>query len=128
MDGKKFAESSADRPLINSVVLTNAAPEYAPGRTLISSSAVGVHNDSATEQRVRAHLQTLYGVSTTNWNVVASYPIAHALPAALPPHRAQGARLGGGVYLAGDYRRGPSINAALASGRIAAQEVCEDLR
>jgi predicted NAD/FAD-dependent oxidoreductase len=126
----KFTHSkSVDRPLINSVVLTNVAPSYASdGRVLISSSAVGVMNDKESEVRVRNHLTTLFGTSAQKWQPVATYAIAHALPAILPPHKKLDARGGDGVYVAGDYRRGASINAAMQSGRIAAEAVASDLR
>ena len=44
-------------PVINTVVLTHAAPEYAPpGSALVSASALGVRESSAHEAAVRDHL------------------------------------------------------------------------
>lgn len=130
IDGKKFAghyENPA-RPLINTVVMTNNAPSYATdGRTLISSSALGVHHSSQAESQVRSHLADLYKVPTSNWTHVATYPIPDALPMMAAPHDIeQSVRLSDGVYIAGDYRQVSSINGALASGRRAAEALLVD--
>ena len=108
-------------PIANSVVLTNAAPSYAPaGETLISTSVLGVHREIGPEA-IRKHLSYLYGVDASDWEEVARYEIAHALPeftASTPDLFTQPRRH---VWLAGDYCDSPSINGALRSGRTAAQ-------
>lgn len=130
IDGKKFSGPLDDpsRPLINTVVMTNSAPSYASeGRTLISSSALGVHPSAQSEQLVRSHLAALYKVPTSNWTHVATYPIPDALPMMAPPHDVeQSVRLSDGVYISGDYRQVSSINGALASGRRAAEALLTD--
>ncbi len=130
IDGKKFSGSLDDpsRPLVNTVVMTNSAPSYATeGRTLVSSSAIGVHPSAQSEQKVRSHLAALYKVPTGNWTHVATYPIPDALPMMTPPHDTeQSVRLSDGVYIAGDYRQVSSINGALASGRRAAEALLTD--
>jgi protoporphyrinogen oxidase len=130
IDGKKFSGATDDpsRPLVNTVVMTNNAPSYASeGRTLISSSAIGVHSSTQAESQVRSHLAALYKVPTGNWTHVATYPIPDALPMMTPPHDTeQSVRLADGVYIAGDYRQVSSINGALASGRRAAEALLTD--
>lgn len=130
LDGKKFKGMQDDpsRPLVNTVVLTNAAPSYASnGRTLISSSAIGVHSSTQSELQVRSHLASLYKVPTGNWTHVATYPIPDALPMMTAPHDVeQSVRLSDGVYIAGDYRQVSSTNGALASGRRAAEALLTD--
>jgi protoporphyrinogen oxidase len=130
VDGKKFsgAHNDPSRPLVNTVVMSNNAPSYASGdRTLVSSSALGVHPGTAEEKQVRTHLASLYGVSTGGWTHVATYPIPDALPMMMPPHDiAQDVRLSEGVYLCGDYRQVSSIDGALASGRRAAEALITD--
>lgn len=130
VDAKRYIHSmpDPDRPLVNSVVLTNVAPEYASdGRTLISSSALGLHGSAADEHRVRLHLQNLYGVSTAGWTLAGCYPIKDALPAMLPPFNpVSDVRMGDGLYLAGDYREVSSIQGALHSGRRAAEALLID--
>ena len=116
-------------PVINTVVLTHAAPEYAPpGRALVSASALGVRESAAHESAVRDHLGWLYGVPTSRWDLIATYPIAYALPAMPVPFDLQRpVRTPSGAYVAGDHRDTSSIQGALVSGRRAADAVLEDL-
>ena len=107
--------------VINSLVISNFIPEYAPlGKNLISSTT----ETGITESEVRRHLATLYNCDNRDWELVAKYEI----PAALPI----GARGNGqpiqsfvreGIYLAGDAQVSPSQNGALKSGRLAALAV-----
>jgi phytoene dehydrogenase-like protein len=113
----------------NTVVISRAAPSYAPpGRHLVSTSVVGV--DGPPEPVVRDELARLYGVPTGGWEHVATVEIPDALPAAPPPQRdlRKPVRLGAGRYVAGDHRDSPSIQGALASGWRAAGEVLDALR
>ena len=130
VDGKKFNGTHNDpsRPLVNTVVMSNNAPSYASqNRTLISSSALGVHHSVEAELQVRSHLASLYGVPTGGWAHVATYPIPDALPMMSAPHDiSQDVRLSQGVYLCGDYRQVSSIDGALASGRRAAEALMTD--
>ena len=116
-------------PLVNTVVLTHAAPDYAPaGSSLVSASALGVWEDPATEQAVRDHLAWLYGVPTQGWDLIASYPIPYALPAMPVPFTfTRPVRTTAGIYIAGDHRDSSSIQGALVSGRRAAGAVLKDL-
>ena len=113
-------------PVTNSVVLTNAAPSYAPGRHLVSSSVVA---GDASEPAVRAHLARLYDVDTAAWEHVAAYEIAQALPSQAPPmgRFRRPVRVAPGRYVCGDHRDSGSIQGALVSGRRAADAVLQDL-
>ena len=130
-DGQAVLVLDGDRrgPLVNTVVLTHAAPDYAPaGSALIAASALGVWETSAQEKAVREHLSWLYGVPTKDWELIASYPIPYALPAMPVPFKLQRpVRTASGVYVAGDHRDTSSIQGALVSGRRAAQAVLADL-
>jgi phytoene dehydrogenase-like protein len=116
-------------PLVNTVVLTHAAPDYAPaGSALVSASALGLWTDPADENAVRQHLEWLYGVPTKGWELIASYPIPYALPAMpVPLNFRKPVRTASGVYVAGDHRDTSSIQGALVSGRRAAAAVLKDL-
>lgn len=116
-------------PVVNSVVLTNAAASYAPdGRVLVSSSVLGCHDDTATERVVRAHLRLVYGTDTGSWQHVRTYAIRDALPAMPAPHDfRQPVRLGPGRYVCGDHRDSGSIQGAMVSGRRAAAAVLTDI-
>jgi phytoene dehydrogenase-like protein len=133
------AESPAERPLlhldadrrgpvVNTAVLTDVAPTYAPGRALISSTMLGANGSAEAEREVRKHAGVIYGVDPASWQHVASYPIADALPETPPgsPIRPPLA-LGDGRYLAGDHCDTASIQGALVSGRRAAAAVLADL-
>ena len=111
------------------MVLTHAAPDYAPpGSALVSASALGVWDTPGHEFAVREHLAWLYGVPTRDWELIASYPIPYALPAMPVPFEMQRpVRTPGGVYVAGDHRDTSSIQGALVSGRRAAQALLADL-
>lgn len=115
-------------PLINSVVLTHAAPSYsAHGDTLVSSSALGVHHSAAADARVRNHLARLYDTDTQAWEQIAVYPIPYALPAmSVPLEIRSPVRLTAGRYVAGDHRDTASIQGALVSGRRAAHALLTD--
>jgi phytoene dehydrogenase-like protein len=113
-------------PVANTVVLTNAAPEYAPGRHLVSSSVVG---PPAPEDAVRAHLGRVYGVDTASWEHVARYEVPDGTPDQSPPmgRFRRPVRLDPGLYVCGDHRDSASTQGALVSGRRAATAVLEEL-
>jgi phytoene dehydrogenase-like protein len=109
-------------PVINTVVLTHAAPSYASGgRVLVSASALGLHTDSITERTVRRHLAQMYGVETAGWTLAGTYPIPYALPAMdVPLDIRKPVILEDGLIVAGDHRDTASIQGAMVSGRRAA--------
>lgn len=111
-------------PLVNSAVMTNTAPDYAPpGETLVSSTALGLHGP-VDDVRVRRQLAAMYLTETADWELLACYPIEHALPAMTPPlNIRQPVALGEGLFVAGDHRDTASIQGALVSGRRAADAV-----
>ena len=115
-------------PVINTVVMTAAAPSYsASGDTLVSSSVLGIHTSDAMSERVRAHLARLYATDTREWELITSYAIPYALPAmSVPLNTAQTVRLGPDRYIAGDHRDTASIQGALVSGRRAATAIIQD--
>jgi phytoene dehydrogenase-like protein len=110
-------------PIVNTVVLTEAAPTYSPDtRALVSSSVLGV--DPPDDATLRKELERLYGVSTSDWETIATVRVPAALPAVPPPLAIrQPVDLGDGLYVAGDHRDTPSIQGAMVSGRRAATAV-----
>ena len=121
-------------PIANSVVMTAAAPEYAPpGRSLVATSMVhGPALPDADGAEVRGRLAILHGTDTSTWEHVATYVVPRALPAMPAPHPfRRPVRLSTGtgqVYVAGDHRDTSSLQGALVSGRRAADAVLEDLQ
>jgi glycine/D-amino acid oxidase-like deaminating enzyme len=125
LDGRGTARG----PVVNTVVLSNAAPSYsADGRALIASSVLG--REALPEARVRAELAILYGTGTRDWDHVGTVQVPDALPDAGPPlgDLRRPVRCGDGVYVAGDHRDTPSIQGAMVSGRRAATAALRDLR
>lgn len=111
-------------PVVNSLVISNMMPSYAPrGKNLISSTTIL----PTTESEVRRHLAILYSTDTRNWKLVAKYEIPSALPlAGLDAALASGSHVKDCIYVAGDYKSAPSQNGALLSGRLAALSVLVD--
>ena len=111
----------------NTVVLSNAAPEYAPaGKSLISASSVGAAAPSgASEAVIRVELARMYGTPTDDWELLKVVTLPQALPAANAPQARlrKPVALGDGMFVAGDHRDSPSIQGALASGWRTAGEV-----
>jgi phytoene dehydrogenase-like protein len=111
-------------PVANTVVLTEAAPGYAPaGRALVASTVLG-RADRVPESTVRRELARIYAVPTEHWAHLHTAEITHALPA-FPPGRPvrRPVGLGEGVFVAGDHRDTPSSQGALVSGRRAAEAI-----
>lgn len=108
-------------PVVNSLVISNLSSNYAPaGQHLISSTTI----THASESEVRRHLALMWGSSTENWRLIAKYEINSALPLFAPGKTAtKSSKFNDFIYCAGDYLSAPSQNGALASGRLAAQEL-----
>jgi phytoene dehydrogenase-like protein len=106
--------------IANTVVMSNAAPEYAPsGRSLIAATVVGISAPSgASETVIRVELSRMYGVPTDDWELLNVVTVPQALPAARPPQSRlrSPVNLGDGLFVAGDHRDSPSIQGAMASG------------
>lgn len=112
-------------PIVNSVELTAALPQYAPrDSTLISTSVLDA---AVPEAVVLRQLQRLYGVSTSAWELVSRVVVDDALPAYLPGQPMAQLALAGGVFVAGDHRATPSLQGAMASGARAARAVLESM-
>ncbi len=116
-------------PVVNSVVLSAAAPSYAPqGAALVSSSVLGTGDGVPEERAVLTHLAAMYGASTADWRLVRRVEVPAALPAMPPPlPLRKPVRFADGLYLCGDHRDTGSIQGALVSGRRAASAVLDDL-
>ncbi|MGA9343950.1 MAG: NAD(P)/FAD-dependent oxidoreductase [Nocardioidaceae bacterium] len=123
---RRMLHIDADRagPVVNTAVVSDAAPSYSARGALVATTILGAHRDSAALGAVTRQLATIYGVDTTDWELVASYPIERALPAMLPPlDLRQPVDLGRGLFVAGDHRDTASLQGAVVSGRRAARAV-----
>ncbi|MCW2164280.1 Phytoene dehydrogenase-related protein [Microbacterium hydrothermale] len=114
-------------PIVNTAVMTNTAPTYAPrGHHLIQATCV--MPTAATEDEVRRQLGEVWQADTRGWQLLRRDDVTRALPAQDPPLRLRRpVRLDDGRYLAGDHRDTASIQGALVSGQRAAEAVLSDL-
>ncbi len=110
--------------IINSVALTNAAPEYSPGHSLISTSALGIH---PRDLPLHEALTRMYDTNTSSWELIGHYPISHALPSMPAPLEINKPTRYNNVLLAGDYRATSSIQGAMVSGRRAADSAIRQI-
>lgn len=127
-------EGSGEGPVNNAVVISNAAPDYAPpGAHLISSSVIGNAPTSEEAQQnlqldVRTHLQKWFGPEVATWEMVGTYFLPRAIPLQACFHA--GKTNSGAcdstrrVFLCGDYTESASIQGALLSGRSVAERIC----
>ncbi|GAB3143248.1 NAD(P)/FAD-dependent oxidoreductase [Amycolatopsis stemonae] len=117
-----------DELLLNTAVLSDVAPGYAPpGSALISASVPG-RADPGLEPRVRQRLARVYETDTAGWELLKVYALPRALPvfgAGAPLRRP--VRVSRGRYVCGDHRDTPSVQGALVSGQRAAAAVLADL-
>jgi protoporphyrinogen oxidase len=107
-----------------SAVCRSYAPE---GFHLAGATVLGVEGDPAqVEAQVRSELHSWFGRSAQDWQFLRSYEIPHAHPAFNPETAAlRPLRLMEGLYICGDHRFFASIQAALQTGREAAELVSQ---
>lgn len=120
----------ADRtgPVAHTAVMSEVDPSRAPaGRALITSTVLGPPPPDL-DRSVRAHLATLYGTPTDEWELLASRHDPEAVPAMPPPHDPlRPVRVLAGLYVCGDHRDTSTVQGALRSGRRAASAILTDL-
>jgi phytoene dehydrogenase-like protein len=133
--GELHLDGDRRGPVLNTVVVTNAAPSYLPGSprpdsrptrgpALVASSTLGTATDQQTEHAVRDQVSRIFGCSTRGWQLLRADPIAQALPSMAPPFDPRRpVELPNGLFVAGDHRDTASIQGALVSGRRAADAV-----
>lgn len=116
-------------PVNHLAVPSAVQPGYAPaGRSLVYANTSGDPGirGAELEEAVRKQLSAWFGPAAASWTLLAEVSVPCALPRRdgwlLDPHTLA-VRSPGGVYICGDHARDPSINGALASGRVAAEAV-----
>jgi phytoene dehydrogenase-like protein len=112
-------------PVINTVVLSNVEPSYAPPeRSLIAATSL----IEAKEEEIRDHLSYLWEEGIADWELVSRVAVPGALPLKFPGEElVRSTRTESGVYRAGDWLSIPAQQGALLSGRLAAMEVLSAL-
>ncbi|WP_193609659.1 FAD-dependent oxidoreductase [Nocardioides lijunqiniae] len=113
-------------PVVNTAVVSSAAPSYAPaGRHLVQASALLPRDRPApTEHELRLHAGELLGAATHGWRSVARHEVRDALPVQDAPFtERRPVVLDDGLVVCGDHRDTASIQGALVSGARAARAV-----
>ena len=124
-NGKNLAISSNSK-LVNSIVISQVSPKYAPaGQHLVSATSLS----PITESVFRKELASIWQVNTQQWQYVANYEIKQSLPAHLPGQsKSRNSFVSDGIYLAGDHMATPSQQGAMKSGYLAAREINQLMR
>lgn len=121
-----------DGPINNLAVMSEVSRQYAPhGVSLISVTVLEKGDDANLEKRARGQLRQWFGACVDQWNHVTTVSVPHAQPAQAPGQLeppVRPVRLDNGVFVCGDHRTNASLNGALVSGRLTAQEVVRFLR
>lgn len=111
-------------PVINTAVLSNAAPSYAPdGRHLVHAcTLLQAGQEPVDDATVRTQLAGIYGVPTQGWELLRRDDIRYALPVQKAPLQDRSAlEVAPGLIMAGDHLDTGSIQGAMVSGRRAAE-------
>lgn len=129
---KLIALNTRPEDVTNSVTVMNQiAPGYAPPKHhLISVSIVGQSSLSTDElaQKIKLELAPWFGPPTASWFLVDRRDVPYALPAQQRvrhdlPHEAF--QLSEQLFVCGDHLLNGSINAAMRSGRLAAEAILD---
>ncbi|MEO0060098.1 MAG: hypothetical protein RLZZ312_1745 [Bacteroidota bacterium] len=122
--------ASVSRKFVNNItVLTNVSKDYAPdGKVLISLSCNGIadFDDAIFAENIKAELRPWFGNQVDSWQHLKTYKIKYGLPK-LNVLRDDSAisnfKLSENIYACGDHLLNGSINAAMKSGRIVAEDI-----
>jgi glycine/D-amino acid oxidase-like deaminating enzyme len=120
------ARRDAPGPVLNTAVISAAAPSYAPkGRHLIAASALlGADGAPPPESITRGHAADILGADGRPWKLLTRSTIRHALPTQPAPLQVRRpVEVGDGLWWCGDHRDTASIQGALVSGRRTAEQI-----
>ena len=120
-------------PVNNVCFPSTLSRELAPeGRELVSLSVVdrGDRDDATLRRDVLEQMRAWFGSDVDAWEFLRAYRIAEALPDQTPESMTQEPRpprSEEGLYVCGDHCENGSLQAALASGRRAAEAILADV-
>ncbi len=125
LDTKHVILNASKNRIVNNVVLiSNVAANYSKnGKHLISVSANGIYLKA---DDFLKDLKSMFGSQVDNWKPVKSYIIREALPI-INFEKKYKPESPEGVYYCGDHLVQGSINGAMESGRITAEEIIKRL-
>jgi hypothetical protein len=111
----------------NLTVISNVSKAYAPkGKVLISVSYNGIPtvDDATLAKNMKEELKQWYGEKVTSWKMLRAYRIEYALPTQESVQNeitASEIKISDTLFICGDNMLNGSINAALKTGRLAAE-------
>lgn len=120
--------AASQKKLVNNLtVLSNVSKAYAPkGKVLISVSYNGIPNidDATLADNMKQELKQWYGEKVNSWKMLKGYRIEYALPTQESVRNeidASEIKISETLFICGDNLLNGSINAALKTGRLAAE-------
>lgn len=119
--------SSQKKWVNNLTVLSNVSTAYAPkGKVLISVSYNGIStiDDATLAENMKKELKQWYGNKVESWEMLKAYRIDYALPNQESVRNEipiSEIKISNTLYICGDNLLNGSINAALKTGRLAAE-------
>ena len=131
-EGILILDGEGRGPVTNLAVMSQVADTYAPsGRQLISATILGAAQPGMELLgRVRSQMREWFGGQVDGWREIESYAIDAALPDQSPGQGGVNARsllTEAGLHVCGDHRVHGSIEGAIQSGLLAAEQVIESL-
>jgi phytoene dehydrogenase-like protein len=111
----------------NLTVISNVSEAYAPkGKVLISVSYNGIPvvDDANLAENMKKELMQWYGDTVNSWKILKAYRIEYALPTQESVRNeidSSEIKISDTLYICGDNLLNGSINAALKTGRLAAE-------
>lgn len=127
-----LALNAASNSIVNNcTVLTNLSNQFAPkGKHLISVSIIGKNTfEEDLAEKIKSELKTHFDSEVNDWEHIKTYLVKYALPQAksikndLSPSEI---KLAEGLYICGDHLMNGSLNAAMKSGRLAAELILKN--
>jgi protoporphyrinogen oxidase len=132
--GKYVALNTSKSKLINNIAVpSNVSSAYAPkGQHLISLSTIGLALDGQDEyiNAVKAEMKNWFGAQVNTWKYLKTYHIPYSLARqefVTYDIDNQSVRIEDNLYMCGDAFSNSSLNAAMKSGRVAAEAINEQL-
>nr|WP_314838809.1 NAD(P)/FAD-dependent oxidoreductase [uncultured Flavobacterium sp.] len=113
----------------NMTVMTNVSKAYAPqGKILISVSYNGIPtvDENTLAENMKLELKKWYGDQVESWKMIKSYQIEYALPnqeSVRNEISSDTLKLSENIFICGDNILNGSINAAMKTGRLAAEAI-----
>lgn len=121
--------SAKNRIINNLAVMSNVSDDYAPkDKSLLVCSTVGLASEGNEElvNLVKQELKQIFGENVDTWQHLKTYHIPYALPSQLSVEyelNKKDLKIREGLYYCGDFILNGSINAAMKTGRIAAEAI-----